>query len=33
MTAMVEIKTEKRKLIEFLLSPLMKMKRKVGRER
>jgi hemolysin D len=33
MAATVEIKTGKRKLIEFLLSPLMKMKSKAGRER
>jgi hemolysin D len=33
MAATVEIKTGKRKLIEFLLSPLMKMKDEAGRER
>jgi len=33
MAATVEIKTGKRKLIEFLLSPLMRMKDEAGRER
>ena len=33
MAATVEIKTGKRKLIEFVLSPLMKMKDEAGRER
>jgi hemolysin D len=33
MAAVVEIKTGKRKLIEFLLSPLMKMSDEAGRER
>jgi hemolysin D len=33
MAATVEIKTEKRKLIEFLLSPLIRMKDEAGRER
>jgi hemolysin D len=33
MAATVEIKTGKRKLIEFLLSPLMRMKGEAGRER
>ena len=33
MAATVEIKTGKRKLIEFVLSPLMKMTDEVGRER
>jgi hemolysin D len=33
MAATVEIKTGKRKLIEFLLSPLMKMTNEAGRER
>jgi hemolysin D len=33
MAATVEIKTGKRKLIEFLLSPLMKMTDESGRER
>jgi hemolysin D len=33
MAATVEIKTGKRKLIEFLLSPLMKMKDEAGKER
>jgi hypothetical protein len=33
MVAVVEIKTGKRKLIEFLLSPLMRMKDEAGRER
>jgi hemolysin D len=33
MAATVEIKTGKRKLIEYLLSPLMKMTDEAGRER
>jgi hemolysin D len=33
MAATVEIKTGKRKLMEFLLSPLMKMTDEAGRER
>ena len=33
MAATVEIKTGKRKLIEFVLSPLMKMTNEAGRER
>jgi hemolysin D len=33
MAASVEIKTGKRKLIEFLLSPLMRMTDEAGRER
>jgi hemolysin D len=33
MAATVEIKTGKRKLIEFLLSPLMRMTQEAGRER
>lgn len=33
MAATVEIKTGKRKLIEFLLSPLMKITGEAGRER
>ena len=33
MAATVEIKTGKRKLIEFVLSPLLKMKDEAGRER
>jgi len=33
MAATVEIKTGKRKLIEFLLSPLMRMTTEAGRER
>jgi hemolysin D len=33
MAATVEIKTGKRKLIEFLLSPLMRMRQEAGRER
>lgn len=33
MAATVEIKTGKRKLIEFLLSPLMRMTGEAGRER
>ena len=33
MAATVEIKTGKRKLIEFVLSPLMKMTDEAGRER
>jgi hemolysin D len=33
MAVTVEIKTGKRKLIEFLLSPLMKMTGEAGRER
>jgi hemolysin D len=33
MSATVEIKTGKRKLIELLLSPLMKMKNEAGKER
>ena len=33
MAATVEIKTGKRKLIEYLLSPLMKMSDEAGRER
>ena len=33
MAATLEIKTGKRKLIEFILSPLMKMADEAGRER
>ena len=33
MAATVEIKTGNRRLIEFVLSPLMKMKDEAGRER
>jgi hemolysin D len=33
MAATVEIKTGKRKLIEYLLSPLMRMTDEAGRER
>jgi hemolysin D len=33
MAATVEIKTGKRKLVEFLLSPLMRMAQEAGRER
>ena len=33
MAATVEIKTGKRKMIEFLLSPLMRMTQEAGRER
>jgi hypothetical protein len=33
MAATVEIKTGKRKMIEFLLSPLMRITQEAGRER